>query len=505
MRKTSDLLVASVLGALSGLAVAGAQGVPPAGGDTTQAAPAAQSSPMPARLSDVEGTVRIAQTPVEATAPSSTGMPPPPPPEALFRQALPNMPVMAGMDVQTGSDGRAELQFPDGDIARVAPNSEVVVVALGLEGERLRAANGLSYYEQPGGATGSVAVLVGPDVVTPQGSSLLRVDLDKTPYQVAVLRGAALVDGIAEGGNSPGVGFALASGQTAMLAPASPQDYDVKSEASSNSWDTWNTDRDAASTEMANGSTAGHAGSDTEEAEAWNDLDYYGTWYDVPGAGLAWGPDGVDASFDPYGAGAWGFYPGVGYTWISSYPWGWLPYRCGGWGFFPSFGWLWQPGNACGLRWFPYPAIRSGPPGYRIPSLPSQRRLSGAHIPRPEPLLAVHRGTAFQFRQLGGARPAPRQLTLPSAEAGGTMIVAPMLSPGRQDYRASSFGPMPRTGPGGLTNEHMVGPRAIYVPPPRVNTPAPRAVPPAPVRSFTPPPAPAMPHIAPAPGVRHLP
>jgi hypothetical protein len=41
----------------------------------------------------------------------------------------------------------------------------------------------------------------------------------------------------------------------------------------------------------------------------------------------------------------WNFYPGMGYTWISGEPWGWLPYHYGSWGFNSGFGWYWMPGN----------------------------------------------------------------------------------------------------------------------------------------------------------------
>ena len=82
----------------------------------------------------------------------------------------------------------------------------------------------------------------------------------------------------------------------------------------------------------------------------WSDLDANGTWYNVPGQEPVWQPQAAmdDADFDPYGNGAWVWYPGTGYLWASGYAWGWTPYRCGTWGFYNSFGWGWTPGAACG-------------------------------------------------------------------------------------------------------------------------------------------------------------
>jgi hypothetical protein len=35
----------------------------------------------------------------------------------------------------------------------------------------------------------------------------------------------------------------------------------------------------------------------------------------------------------------------MGYTWISSEPWGWLPYHYGMWNYSAEFGWFWMPGD----------------------------------------------------------------------------------------------------------------------------------------------------------------
>ncbi len=461
--------------------------------------PSALETTVPARLSDVEGAVRIEQLPAPAAsadAPQTgAGMPPAPPPDTIFKQAVVNMPVMAGMQIQTGDDGRAELQFNDGSLLRITPDSAVQVDSLGGRGEQLRAVSGLSYYELPDRSTGLMSVEVGPYRVQLQQGSLLRLNLDTPPYQAAVVRGSAHFNSAALD-----IGFDAAAGQTVTLDPASANAYDLKQDIASDSWDDWNIDRDQTLAQMAAGQTNARSGEGNGTDSAWNDLDYYGTWYNVPGAGMAWSPDGVDAGFDPYGSGAWGYYPGTGYVWASAYPWGWLPYRCGGWSYFPQFGWMWQPGGGCGfgggLGWYPYTGIHHPPAGYRLPLRPfnPSPRSHGGPVPRRQPLTIVSRGPAFQFRQTGDARPEPRAFPLANTTSsdvaeGSVAPTLPLLpAPPGGAYGGSSF-----LGGGGAATQHPYGGRAVYTPGAGTINQAPRALPPPRV-TFTP-----APRLAPAP------
>lgn len=418
--------------------------------------PAAESTPLPARLSDVEGSVTVTQTATSQNSASGgssgnstgqAGIPPPPPADEVSQQATVNMPVLAGMQVATAGDGRAELQFDDGSVARVTPQSAVQLVAIqgsgSSSGEQLRAVRGLTYFELPDGALSVMTVQAGPDRIRLGRNTLVRVDMDGTPYKVAVIRGSAHFNNRASD-----IGFEVTAGNTATLNPASPSDYDVEQDLAANSWDAWNTDRDTSAAELASGETNARVGNGDADSAGWDDLDYYGTWYDVPGAGMAWSPDGADANFDPYGTGAWNYYSGVGYTWVSPYPWGWLPYHCGGWSYFNNFGYMWQPGGGCGgyggVGWYPYTGIHGAPGGYQLPGHPQsplfRSRLGGAVLPRSQPLVRVNRSNAFQFRELGGTRPEPREMPLrDSGLIEGESAYAPMLpvvaSPRLQQYR----------------------------------------------------------------------
>jgi hypothetical protein len=77
-----------------------------------------------------------------------------------------------------------------------------------------------------------------------------------------------------------------------------------------------------------------------------SDMNYYGSFSNIPGYGLAWQPYFAGAGWDPYMNGSWASYPGVGYTWVSAYPWGWTPYHYGSWSNVPGYGWVWMPGGS---------------------------------------------------------------------------------------------------------------------------------------------------------------
>jgi uncharacterized protein DUF6600 len=75
------------------------------------------------------------------------------------------------------------------------------------------------------------------------------------------------------------------------------------------------------------------------------DMNYYGSYSNVPGYGMMWQPFFTGIGWNPFMDGAWSWYPGYGYMFASAYPWGWMPYRYGNWMFVPNFGWMWQAGG----------------------------------------------------------------------------------------------------------------------------------------------------------------
>lgn len=374
--------------AIGACALAQNQSSAPAPPADTQ--PSLQQSPTASatravRLSGVQGTVQVFKDG-----------------EIDFDQARLNMPVVQGMRFITSNEGRAEIQFEDGSVARITPNSSLTIATLsrsagGATVTVIKADTGLTYYEL-NGQGGDYTVKFGEDGIAPNDGSVFRLDLDSTPV-LAVMHGSVHIS------NEAGLSANVHTNQSARFDSTSANEYQLVESVAANSWDQWNSDRDEALAELDQSATEARAATGNPDNPAWSDLDAYGYWYDLPGYGTGWAPAGVGADWDPYGFGYWGYYSGIGYTWISGYPWGWWPYRCGAWSWFDGFGWMWFPGN-CGWaggvdldeEWYPYAVIWTVPVGYHCPHRPSRIHRPGHHRPPAQPLIAVDRGS--QFMQL---------------------------------------------------------------------------------------------------------
>jgi len=320
-----------------------------------------------------------------------------------------NLPLLAGVRLATGDDGQAEVEFEDGSLVRLTPNSALALDNLTVEPGAgvfttgLRLLHGLAYLELRATPQYRYTLDAGGDVLSPVENTTVRVNLDEPPAVFAVLDGTARVERLSGAGGA-GYQRELRAGESLRGDPANPALYALTPEIAEDSWDTWNEDRDQAAAGEAASRTAARDNFAGAQGYGWSDLDANGSWYDVPGQGPVWQPQiasdsyadsDSNAEFDPYGNGAWVWYPGTGYLWASGYAWGWTPYRCGNWSYFNGFGWGWTPVAGCGgFGWGfwgggrPVNILRE-PNGYRIP-----------HVPRP-----------------GGPRPTPRR-------AGSSPVVA---------------------------------------------------------------------------------
>jgi FecR protein len=298
-----------------------------------------------------------------------------------FQQAVMNMPVLDGSRLQTGNDGQVEVEFGDGSVARLTPNSSLQFDHLGQDQVQLQQLAGLDYYEfNVGDGHPPFSVQFADINVQPTANTILRVGLD-AGWDVAVLAGSVSV----QGQSFPAV--AVNENQSIHTGDNGTP-YALAQGVNGDSWDNWNQDRDQSIAQEASQQTPVRDDSANPQNENWNDLDAYGNWYPVDGNNV-WVPSGVDSGWDPYGAGYWADYPTLGYTWVSAYPWGWLPYHCGAWGYY-SFGWGWAPGG-CGTVWSPVIIVRNHPPGWVMPVHPPLYPPGGAH-PLPGRLTVVDRG-----------------------------------------------------------------------------------------------------------------
>jgi hypothetical protein len=333
------------------------------------------------RLSDVEGTVQIARGN-----------------EVQFSQAVMNMPLMEGSRLNTGSDGRAEIEFEDGSVVRITPNSSVTLTRLQMESDDNRStvigqSSGLAYYELRSSSQTVYAVVEDGKTITPAADTTFRVDLTAKTPEVSVLAGRIHVVG-------PENSFTadVHEGQAIDFPKSGNAQYTIADGILPNGFDDWNDQRDQEAQQQAQQQTAAREqGGGANGGMGWGDLDSSGGWYPLPGYGMVWQPYGVGPNFDPYGEGTWTYFgPGFGYSWVSAYPWGWLPFHCGGWSYIGGFGWGWMPGPygcgggvfiGAGYGWYgggwwnrryPYGRIYNGPPGYRAPVPP---RITRGHVP----------------------------------------------------------------------------------------------------------------------------
>ena len=311
-----------------------------------------------ARLSSVDGQVQIAQGN-----------------QVLADPAIENTPLFEGTQVATGDDGRAELQFEDGSLVRLSPNSSLTITVLRGQGTAGEAGivleSGLGYFElQAGSKASKIWVQFGDTVVHSSGFTVLRINLDNPPGELAVFSGNAHLE---RGG---ALALDLHGGESVALNGADPSRYNLAESIEPDSWDTWNSDRDQVLSEEATAKTGAANSQPNSGNPAWNDLDANGNWYNVPGEGYIWSPyEAADAGWDPYGNGSWMWTPGFNYIWVSGDPWGYMPYQCGAWNYYNSFGWGWAPGM-CNPWWgggYFGPNIGYGPGGYRPPVRPRHR------------------------------------------------------------------------------------------------------------------------------------
>src|SRR5580704_14693640 len=96
-----------------------------------------------------------------------------------FQQAVMNMPVVDGSRLQTGGDGQAEVEFGDGSVARLTPNSSLQFDHLGQDQVQLQQLSGLSYYEfNVGDGHPPFTLQLANLSLQPTANSIVRVGLD---------------------------------------------------------------------------------------------------------------------------------------------------------------------------------------------------------------------------------------------------------------------------------------------------------------------------------------
>ncbi len=314
--------------------------------------------------------------------------------EGLERAIL-NTPITQGVRVVTGNDGLAEVEFENESALRIAENSEIQFLALsmndyGAKINEIEVVKGVVYLDARSKGNDIYRIKSGNSTFLVQRDSQLRLEASPDQVQVAVFKGnVQLVD-------QPQM-VNVKRKETLTLDPANPAEYKVAAGAQPLSADAWNREREAYQEAYAN--NAGNPG--PRSGYGLQDLNYYGNFFMANGYGYVWQPYGFANSmlgFDPYSMGAWLFSPGLGYTFASQYPWGWLPYHYGSWAFLGGgIGWAWVPGGGYGNGWYynrfqPTPTVSKPPAGWTAPTPPA---VTAAQSVRPTVLVGRANSSGF--------------------------------------------------------------------------------------------------------------
>jgi hypothetical protein len=485
--KTGQRMFGPMLGMI---ALAAGMALMAPGSRADDAAEAAGTGARAVRLSSVDGQVQVLQN----------GQP-------IADAAIANMPLFEGMQVVTSSDGRAEVQFEDGSVARLSPNSALTLGVLRQEGNstdtQIMLNSGLGYFELQADKEGShMQLRFGDSVVTVGGYSVVRVNLDNPPGEVAVFSGNAHLE------RSNALAVDMHGGESLALNGAEPEHTNLAESIEPDSWDTWNSDRDQSLTADSAARTGATSSYVNNNNPAWNDLDANGTWYNTD-QGNIWSPyDAANPGWEPFGLGYWMWTPRFGYVWVSGNSWGYMPFQCGAWNYYNDFGWGWAPGmGGCNPWWFGGgyygPNIGFGPGGYRPPLRPRPRQpvrnpIGGNGKFGLYPVIAVNRKNTGTT---GGPSLPARDRNAPVTIAGHVAQPFHPLSPRpAYDHSASAYvnrtapyggGPRAGGGPGNPGGPGVGGAHPVYTPPARTSNGGHPAAPshPAPASHAAPPPA----------------
>ena len=276
------------------------------------------------RLSYVEGDVQIDR---------NTGQ--------SFEKAFLNVPLIQGARLRTGFNGFAEVEFEDGSTLRLTSGTQVSFPQLELRESGAKASTadlqrGMVYVSFAGTKhkDDEFALTFGPGTAALATPVHFRLEMEKAKASLAVFKGDLEVNGPS--------GVAMAGSKETLNFDLTDHDqYRLAKKVEEAPYDAWDKEQDDYRQRYARN----NAWTNSPSVYGLSDLGYYGSFFNVAGYGMMWQPFFVGAGWDPFMDGAWAWYPGVGYSWVSAYPWGWAPFHYGAWQYLAGYGWVWQPGG----------------------------------------------------------------------------------------------------------------------------------------------------------------
>jgi Family of unknown function (DUF6600)/FecR protein len=281
-----------------------------------------------------------------------------------FERAFLNMPITQGSKLRTGEGGRAEVEFEDNSTVRIVPNSEISFPQLSLRDSGSKVSTislvqGKAYVDFRGAKEPGFTLNFGREETALTKPAHLRIEMLDAESTLAVFKGNVSVEG-------PSGTVDVNQKHTVTYNLADNDKYKLASNIEEDPYDAWDKEQGQYHdryTEVASNSYSPYA-------YGMNDLGYYGNFFGLPGYGMVWQPYFTSAAWNPFMDGAWLWYPGYGYDWVSAYPWGWTPYHYGSWIFAPGYGWVWQPGGSW-AGWYSVPNVVNPPKTFNPPRPPS--------------------------------------------------------------------------------------------------------------------------------------
>jgi hypothetical protein len=239
-----------------------------------------------------------------------------------WTRALLNTPLAVGDTLQTGADGRIELQLAPAAFVRTAGHSVVVITEQTENNFGIDVASGtvaVDWRAQGGSEPMSLLLETRHGQIGIDQPGYYRIEVTPTDTRLAVRNG-----GLATVTPRTADPFDVPSEHGAGLA-GQPGAWTLASGLGTDQWDEWNRMR---TDQVLSASSRQYLAEDVYGAEA---LDQHGTWRQHQQYGPIWYPNSVGRTWAPFSTGTWLRDPRFGWSWVDRAAWGWAPFHYGRW------------------------------------------------------------------------------------------------------------------------------------------------------------------------------
>ena len=322
-----------------------------------------------------------------------------------FEEGFANVPITGGTKLHTDI-GLAEVEFEDNSTIRLTPDTEVEFTLLkrtasGSTISAVTVLHGMVYASLAGTKGNTFTIAAGKASVVMNPNSHIRLTMDGLNSNISVLDGS--------------VTFTDPFAYTSTIARKKSLDFDATggkqpefAKLQDSAFDGWDKNGNDYQKLYASQRMSGGTGM----LYGTSDLNYYGSFANS-GCGSMWRPYFASAAWSPYDNGVWAYYPSVGYSWVSPYPWGWMPFHSGNWVNCGGAGWGWQPGGSfTGLQNVAALSPAAGVGSRSLVAVPAAPRPGApAMVPvntRPLAVSSVSAPGTFTFRKDSAGLGVPR-------------------------------------------------------------------------------------------------